>query len=74
MMSPASPIVPFEPASRRRRANVSPAASRRAPGGDFSDPGSQRVLAAAALDLARELGRQAAREYFATLIVQPKRS
>jgi hypothetical protein len=35
---------------------------------DFSDPESQRVLAAAARALARELGRQAAREYFAELI------
>ena len=32
---------------------------------DFSDPESQRVLAAAALAVARELGRQAAREFFA---------
>jgi hypothetical protein len=37
---------------------------------DFSDPESQRVLAAAARGVARELGRQAAREYFAELIGQ----
>lgn len=35
---------------------------------DFSDLESQRVLAAAALAVARELGREAAREYFAELI------
>ena len=32
---------------------------------DFSDPESQRVLAAAARSVAAELGRQAARELFA---------
>jgi hypothetical protein len=31
---------------------------------DFSDPESQRVLSAAASAVARELGRQAAREHF----------
>jgi hypothetical protein len=35
---------------------------------DFSDLESQRVLAAAARTVARELGREAAREYFAELI------
>lgn len=35
---------------------------------DFSDLESQRVLAVAARAVARELGRQAAREYFAELI------
>jgi hypothetical protein len=35
---------------------------------DFGDPESQRVLAAAARAVARELGREAAREYFAELI------
>lgn len=35
---------------------------------DFSDLESQRVLAAAARAVARELGREAAREYFAELI------
>ena len=39
---------------------------------DFSDSESQRVLAAAALTVARELGRQAAREYFAELIGRTK--
>lgn len=31
---------------------------------DFSDPESQRVLGAAAREVARELGRQAAREWW----------
>ncbi len=35
---------------------------------DFSDIESARVLTAAARAVARELGRQAAREYFAELI------
>jgi hypothetical protein len=35
---------------------------------DFSDPESQRVLTAAARAVARELGREAAREYFAELL------
>ena len=35
---------------------------------DFSDPESQRVLTLAARAVARELGREAAREYFAELI------
>lgn len=38
------------------------------PPADFSDHESQRVLAAAARAVARELGREAAREYFAELI------
>lgn len=66
MMSAKSPIVPFPPARRRQRADVSE------PGADFTDPESQRVLAAAAQTVARELGREAAREYFAELIGQPK--
>lgn len=37
-------------------------------GADFSDAESKRVLADAALVIARELGRDAAREYFAELI------
>ena len=41
---------------------------------DFSDLESQRVLAAAARAVARELGREAAREYFAELIGKPKAS
>jgi hypothetical protein len=67
MMSAKSPIVPFVPANRRRRPVVSETA-----GADFSDPESQRVLAAAAQAVARELGREAAREYFAELLGQPK--
>lgn len=39
---------------------------------DFTDPESQRVLAAAARVVARELGREAAREYFAELIGKRK--
>jgi hypothetical protein len=39
---------------------------------DFSDLESQRVLAAAARVVARELGREAAREYFAELIGKPR--
>jgi hypothetical protein len=35
---------------------------------DFSDAESQRVLTAAARAVAREMGREAAREYFAELI------
>ena len=41
---------------------------------DFGDLESQRVLAAAARAVARELGREAAREYFAELIGRPKAS
>ena len=37
---------------------------------DFSDPDSQRVLTAAARAVARELGREAARKYFAELLNQ----
>lgn len=59
MMSAKSPILPFVPATCRQRADVSE------PAGDFSDPESQRALATAARAVARELGRQAAREYFA---------
>ena len=39
---------------------------------DFSDLESKRVLAAAAQAVARELGREAAREYFVELIRKPK--
>ena len=38
------------------------------PAEDFSDPDSLRVLRAAAYAVVGELGRQAAREYFAELI------
>ena len=41
---------------------------------DFSDVESQRVLAAAARAVARELGREAAREYFAEVIGKSKAS
>jgi hypothetical protein len=39
---------------------------------DFCDPESQRVLSAAARVVAYELGREAAREYFAELLAQRK--
>ena len=39
---------------------------------DFSDVESQRVLTVAARAVARELGREAAHEYFAQLIGKPK--
>ena len=39
---------------------------------DFSDVESQRVLTLAACAVARELGREAAREYFAQLVGKPK--
>jgi hypothetical protein len=35
---------------------------------DFTDPESQRALSVAARAVARELGRQAAREHFAALL------
>ena len=41
---------------------------------DFGDRESQRVLAAAARAVARELGREVAREYFAALISRTKAS
>lgn len=41
---------------------------------DFSDPESQRVLTVAARAVARELGREAAREYVAELIRKSKAS
>jgi hypothetical protein len=37
------------------------------PAESFTDPASERVLKLAAMDLARELGRQAAREHFARI-------
>lgn len=39
---------------------------------DFSDPESQRVLTVAARAVARELGREAAREYFDELVSIPR--
>ena len=39
---------------------------------DFSDLESQRVLAAAARAVVREVGREPAREYFAQVIRKPK--
>jgi hypothetical protein len=72
MMSAKSPIVPFLlPAKRRRRVAVSTAETTSARA-DFGDPESQRALDAAARAVARNLGRQAAREYFAELLGTPK--
>jgi hypothetical protein len=39
---------------------------------DFMDPESQRVFRAAAQGVARELGRQAAREYFTEVVSKRK--
>ena len=55
--------------SRRPLMLVEPKSASR---GDFGDPESQRVLAVAACAVARALGREAAREYFAELIGRPK--
>lgn len=57
--SPARPLLP-------------PVEAKSAPYADFSDHESQRVLAAAACAVARELGREAAREYFGELIGKRK--
>lgn len=61
-----SSIVPLELLSRRTKVHMSAALV------DFNDRESQRVLVAAASAVARELGREAAREYFAELIGKPK--
>jgi hypothetical protein len=68
MMRADSPVVPFTAAKQRRRLTASDAATSVNHEGDCSDPESQRVLSAAALAVARALGRQAAREYFAELL------
>jgi hypothetical protein len=49
------------------------AANAVTPPADFSDPESQRVLAAAARAVAVQLGRQAAREYFAEQLAAHRR-
>jgi len=69
-MSAKSPIVPFAPPPKRSNGHVSDVPA--VPPADFSDRESQRVLAAAVRTVARELGREAAREYFAELIGKPK--
>ena len=56
MSAPRKRLVPFRE-TKRRSGGVD---SRL----DFRDRESQRVLSAAANDLARELGRQAAREFY----------
>jgi hypothetical protein len=60
--------------TRSPRRPLTLAATESVPAADFSDLESQRVLAAAARAVARELGREAAREYFAKLIGTPKAS
>ena len=69
-MGAKSPTVPFGRPPKRPSNDVRdwPGVEPR----DFSDGESQRVLAAAARAVARELGRQAAREYFAELIGKSK--
>ena len=54
--------------ARPVRRRVPLAGSESAPLADFRDPESQRVVAAATYAVARELGRDATREYFAELI------
>jgi hypothetical protein len=66
-MAVKSPIVLFEPSAKRRNSELLGAATITGTA-DLSDPESQRVLTAAARAVARELGRQAARDYFAELI------
>lgn len=65
-----SRIVPFVPPPTRPSNDASEAPAIHLV--DFSDRESQRVLAAAACAVARELGREAAREYFAEVIGKPK--
>jgi hypothetical protein len=69
-MDAKSTIIPFSPPPKRPRHDVSETPAVHAT--DFSDAESQRVLTAAACAVARELGRQAAREYFAELIGHSK--
>lgn len=64
-MSATSPVLVFRPGHTPEPADV-----RRA---DFSDPESQRVLSDAARALAEELGRQAAREWFAQMTREVRR-
>ena len=61
---------PSKPQARSPLTLVEPSPVR--PLADFSDRDSQGVLRAAAEAVARELGRQAAREYFAELIGRSK--
>jgi hypothetical protein len=70
MIGAKSPIVPFVPSPKRSSGDLSAAPA--VPPVDFSDRESQRVLSVAAKAVARELGRQVAREYFADLIGKPK--
>jgi hypothetical protein len=63
-------IVPFVRPPERPSLDVSDTPAVHAT--DFSDGESQRVLAVAACAVARELGRQAAREYFAELVGKSK--
>ncbi len=56
------------PVRRTPSASIAPYVDRV----DFSDQDSQRVLTTAARAVACELGREAAREYFAELIRRPE--
>jgi hypothetical protein len=71
MIGRTSPIAPFAPPSKRPSIDVTSAAAAVTEATDFSDRESQRVLTAACPAVAREWGREAAREYFAELIGQP---
>ncbi len=66
-------VVPFASRSTRSRGDVSESATAAAIA-DFRDPESQRVLAAAARDVAYELGRAAARNWFAEQLATLKGS
>lgn len=60
------------PRSDRTARQLTLVVTKSAPSADFSDRESRRVLAAAACAVARELGREAAREYFAEVIGKAK--
>ena len=68
------PILLFAPPPTQPIVDPSPGTATVTAAGDFSDRESQRVLTAAAHAVAHELGREAAREYFAELIGTPKAS
>ena len=59
---------------RAGRRATSPVEAKSLVPADFGDVESLRVLTTAARAVARELGREAAREYFAELIGRPKAS
>jgi hypothetical protein len=72
-MSPKSSVIAFYPAplaAAQPRARDAQGVSDDGASADFHDAESQHVLTEAAAAVARELGRQAAREYFAELMRQ----